>query len=102
MTQGRTKRGRPAGSVGPVSIRVLDALSKRPMTAAQVAHELQLTIMAARYTCSRLEAAGAVRVCGYVRVAVAHRPVSVYELVPPPEPCALAAVWFDSSRVAGT
>jgi len=99
MTQARTKRGRPAGSVGPVSMRVLDALSKSPMTAAQVAYELQLTVMAARYTCSRLEAAGAIRVSGHVRVAAAHRLVSIYEVVQPSEPCALATAWFRSSAV---
>lgn len=99
MTPAKAKRGRPAGSVGPVSARVLDALSKRPMTAAQVAIELQLTIMVARYTCSRLESAGAIRVGGHMRVAVAHRLVSIYEVVPPHAACGLAAAWFGSSGV---
>ncbi len=80
-------------------MRVREALARSPMTAAQVACELKLTVMAARYTCSRLEAAGAIRIVGYVKLAEAHKPVSVYEAVLVSEPTRLAPAWFSPLSV---
>lgn len=94
MIQRRTKRGRPAGTLGPVAAQVLAILADAPMTAAQVAERLQLSTMIAKYTCSRLDAAGAIRVLGYLRVAGSHRPVSVYVAVAEPERGGLAPSWF--------
>lgn len=50
------------------------------MTAAQVAQELKLSIVAARHICSRLNASGALEVVGRIRVPGAHRPVHVYSI----------------------
>ncbi|KAG1220228.1 hypothetical protein G6F68_021255 [Rhizopus microsporus] len=69
------------------------------MTASQVARELKLTVMVARYTCSRLEASGAIRIVAYVKLAEAHKPVSVYEAVEAAEPKPLVPAWFSSARV---
>lgn len=94
MIQRRTRRGRPAGSLGPVAARVLALLTVDPLTAVQVAEELQLSIVVAKYTCSRLAAAGAIRVVRHVRIPGAHRPVSVYAAASAPEPAVIAPSWF--------
>lgn len=94
MIQRRTRRGRPAGSLGPVAARVLALLTADPLTAAQVAEELQLSVMVAKYTCSRLAAAGAIRVVRHVRIPGAHRPVSVYGAATTPEPNVVVPTWL--------
>lgn len=94
MIQRRTRRGRPAGSLGPVSAQVLALLTADPLTAGQVAEELQLSVMVAKYTCSRLAAAGVIRVVRHVRIPGAHRPVSVYGASTSPEPNVGAPSWF--------
>ncbi|KAG1374084.1 hypothetical protein G6F59_018439 [Rhizopus arrhizus] len=99
MTQTRSKRGRPTGTLGPVATMVREALARSPMTASQVARELKLTVMVARYTCSRLEASGAIRIVAYVKLAEAHKPVSVYEAVEAAEPKPLVPAWVSSARV---
>lgn len=102
MIQRRTRRGRPAGTLGPIAAQVLNALADVPMTAAQVALRLQLTPMAAKYTCSRLDAAGAIRVLGYVKVAGAHRPVSVYAVSQPADLAVPVPAWFTAGSTAAT
>lgn len=93
MIQRRTKRGRPEGSLGPVAAQVLALLKANPLTAGQVAEELQLSVMIAKYTCSRLASAGVIRVIRHVRIPGAHRPVSVYGAVAP-EQSVVAPSWF--------
>lgn len=73
------------GALGPASQRVCELLSDRSMTAAQIAEELKLSIVAARHICSRLNASGALDVVGKIRVPGAHRPVHVYAIARPVE-----------------
>lgn len=80
MTPGRSRRGRPVGAIGPAAQLVCDLLSDRSMTAAQIAQELKLSIVATRHICSRLKASGVLEVVGRIRVPGAHRPVHVYSI----------------------
>lgn len=100
MSERRARRGRPVGTLGPVAAEVLATLACCPMTAGQLAEALQLPLMMARYTCSRLGAAGVIRVVDHVRVAGAHRPVSVYAAAPATTSPSPASAWFRVSAEA--
>lgn len=67
--------GRP---LGPVARAVLGLLARRTLTAHEVAQQLMLSRMAAKYTCSRLEAGGYLRVVDRIKVTGAHKPVRLY------------------------
>lgn len=75
MKPRRKTRGRP---LGPVARAVLDILCDDSLTARQIGQLLCLSYPAARYTCSRLESCGLLRVVESVRVPGAHKPVARY------------------------
>lgn len=83
-------RGRP---LGPVARAVLDLLHDDRLTARQIGQLLCLSYSAARYTCSRLESSGLLKVVESVRVPGAHKPVARYTCAPAAEPTRRALVF---------
>ncbi|ETF00942.1 hypothetical protein W822_20075 [Advenella kashmirensis W13003] len=71
--------GRPAG---PIAESVLELLSEKGMlTVRQIADLLLLSLDTAKYTCSRLESRGLIRVVRRERLPGVNKPVAVYATV---------------------
>ena len=68
--------GRPRGVVADAVVSLVESCG--PMTAREIAHRLQLTINAAKFTCSRLHARGDLVVTDMVRIPGSNKPVSKY------------------------
>jgi len=67
------------------------------MTALAVSRKLKLRASAARYTCSRLEAAGLLTIVARVKVSGSHKPVACYARTAAPQaaqPCQLPMLFF--------
>lgn len=93
----RKRTGRPKGALGPVAVSILGALAGSPMTATALARKLKLRASAARYTCSRLEAAGLLTIVDRVKVSGSHKPVACYARTAAhqiSQPCQLPMLFF--------
>ena len=72
--------GRPLGEVAQA---VLDALSRRPMTARDLALSLRCSLAVVMDTCKRLRQAGRIEVAGHEILSNGTRPVARYRLRQP-------------------
>lgn len=74
----RASVGRPRGEVSDAVIGVLHLHG--PLTAREIAGQLQLSVNIAEFTCSRLHMRGELMIADTVRVPGANRPVRRYDV----------------------
>lgn len=72
----------PGRPLGPIAESILELLaSKHPLSAREIAYQLQLSVNAAEITCTRLVSRGRLRVVKKTRINGVNKPVSKYALV---------------------
>lgn len=76
----------PGRPVGPIAEAVLELLKEKGgLTAREIAVMLMMPIERAKYTCSRLESRGLIRVAKRNRVPGVNKPVAQYKVVHRPQ-----------------
>lgn len=72
----------PGRPLGPIAESILELLaSQYPLSAREIAYQLQLNVNAVEITCTRLVSRGRLRVVKKTRIKGANKPVSKYALV---------------------
>lgn len=98
MSRRLSRRGRP---LGPIAVAILDVLTSKPMTYREIAAELTLSVMAAKYTCTRLLDANRIRVVRRVPVFGSHKPIALFAPAQLAAHVPLAATPFSATILGG-